>query len=173
MVPVLMHPGNQCAWQVLDTRSPDETSWLNVTPEIADDAGPRCPAVCRLCRLCRCCRCSAPGSVLVLPTNLSVFSQERSSVVLPRVPCLWSCWSLDASLRLLSLTWMRGLMFGTNARLDQCRALTKASLQGRSSKQGVEEQRVLPVSPSTGYTSIREVEHGRGLTWLACSMQVA
>jgi len=31
------------ALKVLDTRSPDETSWLNVTPEIADDAGPRSP----------------------------------------------------------------------------------------------------------------------------------
>jgi hypothetical protein len=53
MESVLMHPGNECAWQVLDTRSPDETSWLNVTPEIADDAGPRCPTVCRVCRVCR------------------------------------------------------------------------------------------------------------------------
>jgi len=30
----------RCA-QTLDTRSEDEKSWLNVTPEIADNAGPR------------------------------------------------------------------------------------------------------------------------------------
>jgi TPR repeat protein len=31
------------ALKVLDTRSDDEKAWLNVTPELADDAGPRTP----------------------------------------------------------------------------------------------------------------------------------
>jgi len=32
-----------CKWQILDTRSEDEKSWLSVTPEIAD--GPRSVAL--------------------------------------------------------------------------------------------------------------------------------
>lgn len=47
------------ALKVLDTRSPDEKPWLNVTPEIADDAGPRSDAASVSCS------CSNPDAYCI------------------------------------------------------------------------------------------------------------